>query len=94
MTGLSDALLPLVRPQLEVASEAPRLVFISGAQGIGKSTALKAALSRLDANVCGLGIDDFYLPKADRPAACPPAGTRRRCAASRARSRGPRGRSG
>lgn len=66
MTGLSDALLPLVRPQLEVASEAPRLVFISGAQGIGKSTALKAALSRLDANVCGLGIDDFYLPKADR----------------------------
>lgn len=68
VTSLSDALLPLLRNQLDASGGAPRLVFLSGAQGIGKSTALKAAVSRLDANVCGLGIDDFYLPKADRQA--------------------------
>ena len=65
MTELADALLPLRKAQLS-EGPAPRLVFISGAQGIGKSTALRSALEALGARAIGFGIDDFYLPKADR----------------------------
>ncbi len=65
MTELADALLPLLKVQLSEGSP-PRLVFISGAQGIGKSTALRSALEVLGPRAIGLGIDDFYLPKAER----------------------------
>lgn len=65
MTELADALLPLLKAQLS-DGPAPRLVFISGAQGIGKSTALRSALEALGPRAIGLGIDDFYLPKAKR----------------------------
>jgi D-glycerate 3-kinase len=65
MTELADALLPLLKAELSEGT-APRLVFISGAQGIGKSTALRSVLEALGPGVIGLGIDDFYLPKAER----------------------------
>ncbi|MBY9066826.1 hypothetical protein K1X12_07930 [Hyphomonas sp. WL0036] len=38
------------------------LLFLSGPQGSGKSTALEAALSSLSMPVAGLSIDDVYLP--------------------------------
>lgn len=66
MTSLSDALLGLLRRQLDAASGTVRLVLVSGAQGIGKSTALRDAAGRLGARVALLGIDDLYLTKADR----------------------------
>ena len=65
MTELADALLPLLKAELS-KEPTPRLVFISGAQGIGKSTALRSVLEALGPGVIGLGIDDFYLPKAER----------------------------
>ncbi|RIJ31130.1 hypothetical protein [Henriciella algicola] len=65
MTELADALLPLLKAELSDGT-APRLVFISGAQGIGKSTALRSVLEALGPRAIGLGIDDFYLPKAER----------------------------
>ncbi|WP_084418085.1 hypothetical protein [Henriciella litoralis] len=65
MTPLSHALARQLTAHLEAAS-APQIVFVSGAQGIGKSTALRGALSQLGARAIGLGLDDFYLPKAER----------------------------
>ena len=63
MMLLHDALLPLLRSKMQ---NGPAVVFISGAQGIGKSTALRSALEALGPSAIGLGIDDFYLPKAER----------------------------
>lgn len=65
MTELANALLPLLKAELSEGT-APRLVFISGAQGIGKSTALRSVLEAIGPRAIGLGIDDFYLPKAER----------------------------
>ncbi|HIK64919.1 MAG TPA: hypothetical protein EYG02_07800 [Henriciella marina] len=65
MTELADALLPLLKAQLS-EGPTPHLVFISGAQGIGKSTALRSAIEALGPRAIGLGIDDFYLPKSER----------------------------
>ncbi|MCA8900079.1 MAG: hypothetical protein KDA53_02400 [Hyphomonas sp.] len=42
------------------------LLFMSGPQGSGKSTALAAAIEALDESVVGTGLDDFYLRHAER----------------------------
>ena len=44
------------------------LLFLSGPQGSGKSTALGQAIAALPVAVAGASIDDFYLTKADREA--------------------------
>lgn len=44
------------------------LLFLSGAQGSGKSTALCAAIESLPFPICGASLDDFYLTRADRTA--------------------------
>ncbi len=44
------------------------LLFLSGPQGSGKSTALAAALSALPLPVAGASLDDFYLTQAERAA--------------------------
>jgi len=44
------------------------LLFLSGPQGSGKSTALRDAIDAMPAPVAGVGIDDFYLTRADREA--------------------------
>ena len=58
MREIADALLPLLEAEASKAERGPRTIFISGAQGIGKSTALARALKRLDVPAIGLGIDD------------------------------------
>lgn len=51
----------------QVASAAvPPILMISGAQGIGKSTALAAIGGRTASRIAVLGLDDFYLPAAAR----------------------------
>lgn len=47
-------------------SRAMPLLMVSGAQGIGKSTAMDVLAARSDIRAVVLGLDDFYLPKADR----------------------------
>lgn len=42
------------------------LLFLSGPQGAGKSTALHQAITALPMPVAGASIDDFYLPKPER----------------------------
>ena len=44
------------------------LLFLSGPQGSGKSTALAEAVAALPAPVLGASIDDFYLTRAEREA--------------------------
>lgn len=44
------------------------LLFLSGPQGSGKSTALAAAITSLPFQVVGASVDDFYLKQADRAA--------------------------
>ncbi|WP_018996218.1 hypothetical protein [Hirschia maritima] len=42
------------------------LIFVSGAQGIGKSTAMNAICKAFDNQIAILGIDEFYLTKKER----------------------------
>jgi len=52
-----------------IAAAAPGhvpLLFLSGPQGAGKSTALAAACAALVPPVAGLGLDDVYLTRAER----------------------------
>lgn len=44
------------------------LLFLSGAQGSGKSTALRQAILMLNAPIAGASIDDFYLTRSERAA--------------------------
>jgi D-glycerate 3-kinase len=44
------------------------LLFLSGPQGSGKSTALGEAIAALPVPVAGASVDDFYLTRADREA--------------------------
>jgi D-glycerate 3-kinase len=48
------------------AGDHPPLLLMSGAQGVGKSTALTWLEKATDGHVAILGIDDFYLTAADR----------------------------
>ncbi|ACT59555.1 hypothetical protein [Hirschia baltica] len=51
-----------------LSSDDAPLIFVSGAQGIGKSTAMNAIANAFDNQIAILGIDDFYLTKAERQA--------------------------
>ncbi len=53
--------------QIQSASGVP-VLFLSGAQGIGKSTALKHVEHYFDHRIAVLGLDDFYLTQAERKA--------------------------
>lgn len=61
---------PLARWISDAIAAAPPghipLLFLSGPQGAGKSTALREAMAALPAPVTGASIDDFYLPRAAR----------------------------
>ncbi|MFN7178329.1 kinase [Hyphomonas sp.] len=70
---MAHEIAPLVRRWIEghIAAARPGhvpLLFISGAQGSGKSTALAEALRALAAPAAGLSLDDVYLTRAERSA--------------------------
>lgn len=48
------------------ASADPQLLFVSGAQGIGKSTALKQIADKSGGQILTLSLDDFYLTREER----------------------------
>ncbi|MEO1304599.1 MAG: hypothetical protein AAFV37_06460, partial [Pseudomonadota bacterium] len=53
--------------QIQAHSDIP-ILFVSGAQGIGKSTALAEIERHFDGRLVILSLDDFYLTKAERRA--------------------------
>lgn len=57
---ISDWMQSLPKPE-----SGPLIVMVSGAQGIGKSTAVSTLVAD-NPGICALGIDDFYLTHADR----------------------------
>lgn len=67
MTPLADAITRWIDEELARAS-LPPLLMLSGAQGIGKSSAMAALASRKDVRIAVLGLDDFYTTHAERKA--------------------------
>lgn len=71
---MANEISPLVQRWIEyhIAAAAPPghvpLLFISGAQGSGKSTALAESVSTLSVPAPGISIDDFYLTRTKRRA--------------------------
>ncbi len=63
-TPLSDEIASWIKAQT-VPAERPLVLMVSGAQGIGKTTALQA-IAVADPKTIVLGLDDFYLTKRDR----------------------------
>jgi len=66
-TPLADAIKRWVDDELARASSPP-LLMLSGAQGIGKSSAMAALASRKDVQITVLGLDDFYKTLGERKA--------------------------
>ncbi len=64
-TALSAAIIDWVESQVGTVSS-PQLLMVSGAQGIGKSSAMAHLATRDDPSIVVLGLDDFYLPRAER----------------------------
>jgi D-glycerate 3-kinase len=64
MTPLASRLLGIATAAVR---EGARVVFISGPQGVGKSTAMGALTEGIPGSVA-LGLDDFYLTRVDRQA--------------------------
>lgn len=64
MTPLAEALLALASAEM---ARGARVIFIAGPQGVGKSTAI-AALTTCIPGAVALGLDDFYLTRAERRA--------------------------
>jgi len=62
-----DVLVEWVDIQTRLHPRIP-LLFVSGAQGIGKSTALKRVGEHFDHRIAVLGLDDFYHTKETRAA--------------------------
>lgn len=62
---ISSILVDAIAVQLRTHPGIP-VLFVSGAQGIGKSTALRAVEETFSGRVAALSIDDFYLTKSDR----------------------------
>ena len=62
---ISSLLVDAIAAQLRTHPDIP-ILFVSGAQGIGKSTALEAVETTFSGRVAALSIDDFYLTKSDR----------------------------
>ncbi len=63
--GLAAAIATWGRKYLAETDHVPVLA-ISGAQGIGKTTAIQQFRSMPQVSVAVLSLDDFYLPKSDR----------------------------
>ena len=64
-TALAGAIMNWVDVELARASSLPVLM-LSGAQGIGKSSAMAALTARSDIRIVVLGLDDFYLTHKQR----------------------------
>lgn len=64
MTPLAEALLALATAEM---ARGARLIFVSGPQGVGKSTAMAALTEAIPGSVV-LGLDDFYLTRGERMA--------------------------
>lgn len=64
---LADAIIRWVDGELARAASPP-LLMLSGAQGIGKSSAMATLAARKDVRIAVLGLDDFYLTFAERKA--------------------------
>lgn len=62
---LASELTFLIDGMIGTSNSAP-VIGISGPQGSGKSTALAHVLKHSSFKIAGLGLDDFYLPKAER----------------------------
>jgi D-glycerate 3-kinase len=62
---ISDALLECLGAAMN-APETPRVIMLSGAQGIGKSTALKTLEQAYPDRLVTLSLDDFYLTHRER----------------------------
>jgi len=65
MTDLATSLAQWAT-HIAAGAASPPVAMISGAQGIGKSTAMRALRALAAPRVAVLGVDDFYLPKAAR----------------------------
>ncbi|MEO1028614.1 MAG: hypothetical protein AAFX02_06095, partial [Pseudomonadota bacterium] len=57
-----------IEAAIDASGDRPPLLFVSGAQGIGKTTALKRAQEHFSGELAVLGLDDFYLTQAERKA--------------------------
>jgi D-glycerate 3-kinase len=66
MTPLASAIVDWAEQQIAVAAGSPPVLMLSGAQGIGKSTAMAALRSHPRWRIAIIGLDDVYLTKADR----------------------------
>lgn len=60
-----DILVNWIEIQIQSHPDIP-ILFISGAQGIGKSTAIKYAKKHFQNNIAVLGLDEFYLTRTER----------------------------
>ena len=63
--SLVNCLLTAIDNMCEAADRVP-IIGLSGPQGAGKSTALNALCKESTKRIASLGIDDFYLTKAER----------------------------
>ncbi|MEL7128518.1 MAG: HAD-IIB family hydrolase [Pseudomonadota bacterium] len=64
---IQDILADWIEIQIRSHAGVP-LLFVSGAQGIGKSTAMEHIARHFNQRLAILGLDDFYLTKAERKA--------------------------
>lgn len=63
---MQDILIEWIEAKIAETKGAPALLFVSGAQGVGKTTALRAAQAHFKGRLAVLGLDDFYLTLAER----------------------------
>ncbi|MAN47116.1 MAG: hypothetical protein CMF04_13080 [Hyphomonas sp.] len=63
---MADHLSAFVARAIPQAGGAVPILFVSGAQGIGKSTALQRVIDSAPHRIAGMSLDDFYLTRAER----------------------------
>lgn len=68
MGSVVSELIDWIGTCIDQSNGRPPLLFVSGAQGIGKTTVLKKAQKHFDGRLAVLGLDDFYLTKSARDA--------------------------
>ena len=69
MTDVQSLLIEWIEQQIKLKDDdIPPVLMVSGAQGIGKTTAMRGAQSHFHQNLAVLGLDDFYLTQAERGA--------------------------
>ena len=66
MKQMKQMIVEWIEAQIEIAGDAIPVLGVSGAQGAGKSTAMRAVNEYFGGRVAVLGIDDFYLTRAER----------------------------